>query len=75
MDPKKDLLLRTATRLCSLGEELERAKEKIRKLHAAGAELPAPEMVQAATHCAALQQQWDTLEQEYLRLRDEIQSK
>ena len=72
MDFKKDLLLRSAARLYSLGVDLEGAKDRIRKLAAAGTDYSSPEMLEAVTEYSELKQQWDALEQEHLKLRAEI---
>lgn len=72
MDERKDLLLRTAARLYSLGVNLDAAKDRIRKLVENSVGYDAPEMVQAAQEYTELEQQWEFLEQAYLQLRDEI---
>lgn len=72
MDFKKDLLLRSAARLYSLGVDLEGAKERIRELAEAGADYSTPEMIQAVSEYSELKQQWDALEEEHLKLRAEI---
>ena len=72
MDFRKDLLLRSAARLYSLGVDLEGAKDRIRKLAEAGTDYASPEMVQAVSEYSELKQQWDALEQEHLKLRAEI---
>lgn len=72
MDYRKDLLLRSAARLYSLGVDLEGAKDRIRRLAEAGTDYGSPEMVQAVSEYSELKQQWDALEQEHLKLRAEI---
>ena len=72
MDSKKDLLLRSAARLYSLGIDLEGAKERIKKLVDAGMPYESPEMVQAVHEYAEIKEQWENLEQEYLSLKKEI---
>ena len=72
MDLKKDLLLRSGARLYSLGVDLEGAKEKIIMLLDAGTEYSSPEMLYAVLEYTELKQQWEELEREHLKLRDEI---
>lgn len=72
MDIKKELLLKSAARLYSLGIELEGAKERIRKLNKSGIGYNSPEMIQAVQFYSELKEQWDSLEKEHLLLRDEI---
>lgn len=72
MDLKKDLLLRSGARLYSLGVDLEGAKEKIIMLLDAGTEYSSPEMLCAVLEYTELKQQWEELEREHLKLRDEI---
>ena len=72
MNRKKDLLLRSAARLYSLGVDLEGAKERVRKLAAQGVGCESAEMIQAVEACMELQTQWDNLEREHRKLRDEI---
>ena len=75
MDSRKDLLLRSAARLYSLGLDLDAAKECLRKLVADGVGYDAPEMVQAAQEYTDLKELWERLEQAHLQLRDEVTSK
>lgn len=72
MELKKDLLLRSAARLYSLGIEMEGAKTRIKSLVDSGIDYSAPEMLEAVKNYNELKQQWELLEQEYLQLRDEI---
>ena len=72
MDVRKDLLLRSAARLYSIGLDLDAAKERIRKLVEAGAGYEAPEMLLAAQEYTELKGLWDSLEAEYLKLKQEI---
>ena len=72
MDSKKDLLLRSAARLYSLGLDLDATKERVRKLVEDGVGYNAPEMVQAAQEYTELKTLWDNLEAEYLKLKQEI---
>ena len=74
MDMKKELLIKSAARLYSLGIELESAKARIRKLAAAGIDYTSPEMVQAAEDYSELKKLWDSLEQEHLKLKEVILS-
>ena len=72
LDERKDLLLRSAARLYSLGLDLDGAKERIRKLVADGVGYDAPEMAQAAQEYAKLKELWNDLEAEHLKLKHEI---
>ena len=72
MDYKKDLLLRSAARLYSLGIEVEAAREQLRKLVEQGFPYESPEMRKALEEFQELDQQWKALEQEHLQLRSEI---
>ena len=72
MDYKKDLLLRSAARLYSLGIEVEAAREQLRKLVQHGAPYDSPEMRKALEEFQKLDHQWKALEQEHLQLRAEI---
>ncbi len=72
MDFKKDLLLRSAARLYSLGIEVEAAREQLRKLVEQGVPYISPKMRKALEAYQELDQQWKALEQEHLQLRAEI---
>lgn len=72
MDFKKNLLLRSAARLYSLGIEVEAAREQLRKLVKKGVPYDSPEMRKALEEFQELDQQWKALEQEYLKLRGEM---
>ena len=72
MNYKKDLLLRSAARLYSLGIEVEAAREQLRKLVQQGVPYDSPQMRKALEDYQELEQQWKTLEQEHLKLRGEI---
>ena len=72
MDFKKDLLLRSAARLYSLGIEVEAAREQLRKLVDQGVPYDSPQMRKALEDYQELDQQWKALEQEHLQLRAEI---
>ena len=72
MDYKKDLLLRSAARLYSLGIEVVAAREQLRKLVQQGVPYDSPEMRKALEEFQELDQQWKALEQEHLQLRAEI---
>ena len=74
MDYKKDLLLRSAARLHSLGIEVEAAREQFRKLVEQGSPYDSPEMRRALGEFQELNQQWKALEQEHLKLRGEIKN-
>ena len=72
MDYKKDLLLRSAARLYSLGVEVEAAREQLRKLVQQGVPYDSPEMRKALEDYQELDRQWKALEQEHLQLRAEV---
>ncbi len=72
MDPRKEQLLRCAAKLYSLGFELDDAKAGIRKLVEAGTDNYAPEMARAVSKYTTLKRQWEALEYEFLKLRQEI---
>lgn len=69
---KQDLLLQSAARLYTLGVDLEGARERLRRMVAEGISYQSPEMLLAYHEFAALETQWNTLEQEYCALRGEI---
>ena len=75
MDYKKDLLLRSAARLYSLGIEVEAAREQLRKLVQQGVPYDSPEMRKALEEFQELDQQWKALEQEHLQLKAEVRRK
>ncbi len=72
MEPKKELLLKSAARLYSLGVEVEAAREKVRKIYESGVGYDSPELMQAVNDFTELKQLWDNLEREHLALRKEI---
>ena len=73
MDMKKDLLLRSAARLYSLGIEVESARQRLRDLVGQGVAYTSPEMRKALEDYQELDRQWKELEQEYLKLKDDIE--
>ena len=73
MDMKKDLLLRSAARLYSLGIEVESARQHLRGLVGQGVAYTAHEMRKALEDYQELDRQWKELEQEYLKLKKEIE--
>ena len=75
MDSKKDLLLRSAARLYSLGIDLEGTREQIKRLVEAGVAYDAPEMKKAVEEYQTRKQQWEEMEQAHLQLRAEILGK
>ena len=72
MDYKKDLLLRSAARLYSLGIEVEAAREQLRKLVEQGVPYDSSEIRKALEEFQELDRQWKALEQEHLQLRAEV---
>lgn len=73
MDMKKDLLLRSAARLYSLGIEVESARQRLRDLVGQGVAYTSPEMRKALEDYQELDRQWKELEQEYLKLKNDIE--
>lgn len=73
MDARKDLLLKSAARLYSLGVDLEMAREKLRKLVEQGVPYDSREMKDAYREFSELDAQWKELEEQHLELRDEIE--
>ena len=72
MDSRKELLIKSGARLYSLGVDLERAWAHICKLLEDDAGYDDPEMIRAVEDYAELKKQWDNLEAEHLKLRNEI---
>lgn len=72
MDYRKDLLLRSAARLYSLGIEVEGARQKLRELVDRGIPYDSPEMRTALENYQELDERWKQLEHEYLQLRKEL---
>ena len=72
MDYKKDLLLRSAARLYSLGIKVEGARQRLRELVDQGISYTSPELRKALEAYQELDRQWKSLEQEHLRLREEL---
>lgn len=73
MDMKKDLLLRSAARLYSLGIEVEGARQRLRDLVDHGVAYTSPEMRKALEDYQELDQQWKALEREYLKLKEKVE--
>ena len=73
MDMKKDLLLRSAARLYSLGIEVESARQRLRDLVDQGVAYTSPEIREALEDYQELDRQWKELEQQYLRLKEELE--
>ena len=62
----------SAARLYSLGVDLEAARFRLKELVEQGVGYDSDEMIQAYRDFKELDQQWKTLEQQYLELRDEL---
>lgn len=73
MDARKDLLLKSAARLYSLGVDLEMARDKLKKLVDQGVPYDSKEMKDAYREFSELDTQWKELEKQHLELRDEIE--
>ena len=72
MDTRKELLLKSAARLYSLGVDLEMARDRLKKLVAQGVSYDSKEMKDAYQEFAKLDHLWKELEKQHLELRDEI---
>ena len=75
MDSEKDLLIASAARLYSMGEDLEAARERLRQLGAQGVPYESDEMRQAYLDFKELDRQWKALEEQHLELREELVKK
>ena len=73
MDVRKDLLLKSAARLYSLGVDLEMARDKLKKLVDQGVPYDSREMKGAYREFSELDAQWKELERQHIELRDEIE--
>ena len=73
MDARKDLLLKSAARLYSLGVDLEMARDKLKKLVDQGVPYDSKEMKDAYRKFSELDTQWKELERQHIELRDEIE--
>ena len=73
MDARKDLLLKSAARLYSLGVDLEMVRDKLKKLVDQGVPYDSKEMKDAYREFSELDAQWKELEKQHLALRDEIE--
>ena len=72
MDTRKDLLLKSAARLYSLGGDLEMARDRLKKLVDQGVPYDSKEMKDAYQEFTELDHLWKELEKQHLELRDEI---
>ena len=72
MDYRKDLLLRSAARLYSLGIEVEGARQKLRSLVEQGIPYDSEEMITALRDFQSLDSQWKALEAAHLQLLEEV---
>ena len=72
MDNEKDLLIASASRLYSMGIDLEAARDRLRQLVKQGVPYNSDEMKQAVLDFKELEQQWKALEKQHLELRDEM---
>ena len=73
MDARKDLLLKSAARLYSLGVDLEMTRDKLKKLVDQGVPYDSKEIKDAYREFSELDTQWKELEKQHLALRDEIE--
>lgn len=72
MQGKRELLIITASRLYSIGIDLDYAKEKLRKLVDDGVSFDSFQMLDAYNEYKRLEDQWNSAEAEYLDLKDEL---
>ena len=72
MDTRKDLLLKSAARLYSLGVDLEMARDRLKKLVDQGVPYDSQKMKDAYQEFTELDYMWKELEKQHLELRDEI---
>ena len=72
MDARKDLLIKSAARLYSLGVDLEMTRDKLKKLVDQGVPYDSKKMKDAYREFSELDAQWKELEKQHLELRDEI---
>jgi hypothetical protein len=72
MQEKKELLIRTAAKLYSIGMDLDYAKEQLRKLVNEGVSFDSSRMLNAYNEYKELEEQWNFLEAEYLDMKDDL---
>ena len=72
MDARKDLLIKSAARLYSVGVDLEMARDKLKKLVEQGIPYDSSEMKDAYKEFSELDKLWKEMEKQHLELRDEI---
>jgi len=69
---EKDLLLMSAARLYSLGVDVEGARAKLKELVEKNIPYDSPEMLEALHNYQYISAQFNSLEKDYLVLRDEM---
>ena len=72
MDARKDLLLKSAARLYSVGVDLEMARDKLKKLVEQGVPYDSAEMRDAYKEFSERDTLWKEMEKQHLELRHEI---
>ena len=72
MDARKDLLIKSAARLYSVGVDLEMARDKLKKLVEQGVPYDSAEMRDAYKEFSELDKLWKEMEKQHLELRHEI---
>ena len=72
MKNKKNDLVLSAITLVRVGEALEEAKGRLKRLVDQGVPYESEEMKNALDECLSLQQQWRELEAEHLKLKKRI---
>jgi len=72
MKNRKNELVLSSLNLVRVGEALEEAKGKLKKLVEQGAPYESEEMKKALDECLLLQEEWNLLEAEHIRLKNRI---
>ena len=75
MNSDKELLIMSATRLYSVGVELEAARARLKELVDRGVSYSDERMIKAYNDFNELKAQWDNLEKQHLEMRDEFLKK
>ena len=68
----KELLLRQAYRLATIGVMVERERSELKRLVARGVPYDDPQMLQALERFRAVDSEWKQLEAEHLRLKQKL---
>lgn len=73
MKSEHQLLIASAVKLATLGEKVEAARDKLRRLAMAGVSYESPEMLAAYNDFKELDEQWKEIERQHLELRASIE--